>query len=196
MCLGRHSFWHVLAVLLCLTAIPLSAQSQAAFGLSAFDLSGKAVDPFSASGGQVVVLIFVRTNCPVSNRYAPTIQQLSEAFSGKAKFWLIYPDKNESPQAILAHDRDYRYDLPALRDPQHLLVKKADITITPEAAVFAPDGHLVYHGRIDNWFVDFGRKRTVPTTHDLRDAIDAAIAGTPATLPTQQAVGCYVSDLD
>ncbi|HUI75829.1 MAG TPA: redoxin domain-containing protein [Candidatus Acidoferrum sp.] len=159
-------------------------------------MTGKPVDPLEASKGKVVVLLFIRTDCPVSNRYAPTIRQLSAAFAAQAKFWLVYPDKDESPEAIRAHDRDYRYTLSALRDPQHILVKLGGATITPEAAVFAADGHLVYHGRIDNWFVDFGRKRAAPTIHDLRDAITAAIAGKPATLPTEHAVGCYIADLN
>jgi hypothetical protein len=140
--------------------------------------------------------MFIRTDCPVSNRYAPTIRKLSADFAAHAKFWLVYPDKDESPEMIRSHDHDYHYTLSALRDPQHLLVKKAEATITPEAAVFAPDGHLVYHGRIDNWFVDFGRKRASPTTHDLQDAIAAAISGHPATVSSEHAVGCYIADLN
>ncbi len=38
------------------------------------DLSGKVVDPFEMAAGKPVVFIFVRTDCPISNRYAPTIQ--------------------------------------------------------------------------------------------------------------------------
>ncbi|HUL15254.1 MAG TPA: redoxin domain-containing protein [Terriglobales bacterium] len=154
------------------------------------------MDPIHASEGKVIVLLFIRTDCPVSNRYAPTIRQLSAAYAAQARFWLVYPDKDESPAAIRTHDHDYGYTLSALRDPEHILVKLAGATITPEAAVFATDGHLVYHGRIDNWFVDFGRKRAAPTIHDLKKAIEAAVAGQPATLPTQHAVGCYIADLN
>ena len=39
------------------------------------DLAGKPVDPLHANPGKPVVLIFVRTDCPISNRYAPTIQR-------------------------------------------------------------------------------------------------------------------------
>ncbi|MFZ0537306.1 MAG: hypothetical protein WAM47_10605, partial [Candidatus Sulfotelmatobacter sp.] len=86
--------------------------------------------------------------------------------------------------------------LPALRDPEHALVKQARAEITPEAAVFNREGKLIYHGRIDNWYVEFGRSRPAPTTHELSDAIAAAIAGRPLANPAVKGVGCYISDLE
>jgi hypothetical protein len=41
--------------------------------VSALNLSGNRVDPFQMSDGKALVLIFMRTDCPISNRYAPTI---------------------------------------------------------------------------------------------------------------------------
>lgn len=196
MCPGKYSPRYLFGLFLCVAMISFFAAPSVAGGdaVSAYDLNGRPVDPLKTSAGKVVVLLFVRTDCPVSNRYAPTIQRLSAAFGTAVKFWLVYPDGKESADAIRAHDREYRYALDALRDPAHFLVKKASAVITPEAAVFAADGHLVYHGRIDNWFVDFGRKRSSPTTHELKDAIEAAISGHPAVLPSAHAVGCYIAD--
>jgi hypothetical protein len=175
----------------------LSASAFASTGNpTGYDLKGRAVDPFKASQGKLVVLLFVRTDCPISNRYAPAIQRMSAAHAGTARFWLIYPDKNEPAEKIQAHDREYRYEIPALRDPNHELVKLSEVTITPEAAVFTSEGRLVYHGRIDNWFVDMGRARSAPTKHDLEAAIEAAEKNPNASLASQPAVGCYISDLD
>src|SRR5580700_9271531 len=103
---------------------------------AAVDLSGAPVDPIKAAAGKVVVLIFVRTDCPISNRYAPTIQHLSALHEGKVAFWLVYPAKKESADMIRKHERDFGYQLPALRDLQHTLVKQSLVQITPEAAVF------------------------------------------------------------
>ena len=132
------------------------------------------VDPFAASAGRAVVLVFVRTDCPISNRYAPLLQKLSEKFHAKANFWLVYPDRAEAGAQIKAHLQDYHYSIPALRDVRHALVKRSQATITPEAAVFDSSGRLLYHGRIDNWYEDFGRSRPAATTHELDDAIAAA----------------------
>jgi thiol-disulfide isomerase/thioredoxin len=163
---------------------------------SAVDLNGLPVDPFKSSPGKIVVLIFVRTDCPVSNRYTPTIQSLSAQHADKTAFWLVYPSKADSPEMIRKHDQDFGYKLPALRDLQHALVKQSRAQITPEAAVFDANRRLVYHGRIDNLYEDFGRARASATTHELDDAIQAAIHGKPLASDTVPAVGCYISDLE
>ncbi len=152
-------------------------------------------DPWTSAAGKVVVLIFVRTDCPIANRYAPEIMRLSAAHASEAAFWMVYPDKRESSEEIRKHEVEYHLALPVLRDPQRELMKRAQVSVTPEAAVFDAKGRLVYHGRIDNWFEDFGRARPAPTTHELADAIAAAVSGHPATLPSVAAVGCYLSDL-
>jgi thiol-disulfide isomerase/thioredoxin len=159
------------------------------------DLKGKPVDPFASSAGRAVVLIFVRTDCPISNRYAPTIQKLNEEFRSKANFWLVYPDADETAGRIRTHDEQFHFSIPALRDVHHDLVKRAHATIIPEAAVFDATGKLVYHGRIDNWYEDFGRSRVTPTTHELDDALRNTLDGKAAVPDHANAVGCYISDL-
>lgn len=160
------------------------------------DLDGKDVSPLTAEPGKVVVLVFLRRDCPVSGRYAPMIQQISKKFASSASFWLIYPDKSDSPVAIRQHLAEYGYHLPALRDPEHALVKASHVQITPEVAVFDRHHRLVYDGRIDDWYVDLGRSRPAPTTHDLEDAIRAASAQKPVANSEIRGVGCYISDLE
>ncbi len=163
---------------------------------TAVDLDGHFVNPLAASSGKLVVLVFLRRDCPVSSRYAPVIQRISKQYADRATFWLLYPDKSDSPQEIRKYLEDYGYHLPALRDPGHALVKLARVKITPEAAVYDRDRHLVYDGRIDDWYVDLSRSRTAPTTHELDDAIRAALAGQPVAKSEVRGVGCYISDLE
>jgi hypothetical protein len=167
-----------------------SGRAQQATGLD-----GKPADPLKLSSGKAAVLIFIRTDCPISNRYAPAIQRLSAQYGDKVAFWLVYPDKDELPSTIQNHLDDYGYKLPALRDPEHALVKQAHAQVTPEAAVFDSKGQLIYHGRIDNWYERFGNARAAPTTHELADALDAALAGKSSALRETTPVGCYISDL-
>jgi hypothetical protein len=162
----------------------------------AIDLAGKPFDPFQAARGKVVVLIFVRTDCPISNRYAPAIQQLSTERIDQATFFLVYPGRKETVHAIRSHGKDFGYTLAAIRDPQHVLVKQSAVQTTPEAAVFNAKRQLVYHGRIDNLYEDFGHARKSATTHELADAVEAAIAGKTLSGSATPAVGCYISDLE
>jgi hypothetical protein len=186
----------ILAVTVLIVVCGGETIARAAPPATGVDLTGKQIDPLHATPGQVVVLIFIRTDCPISNRYAPTIQRVSASYNGKVAFWLIYPDKAESSAAIEKHLHEYGYKLPALHDPQHALVRLGQAQVTPEVAVFDPSGRLVYHGRIDNWYVSFGRARPSPTTHELDDAIQAALQDAKPRVATADAVGCYISDLE
>ena len=170
--LCRPVCFAILALPLTSAATPTSLRAQSPASSTAEDLRGKPTDPLTSSHGQVVVLLFVRTDCPISNRYAPLFESLSEKFHDRATFWLVYPDSSESVQQIRAHLSSYHYSLPALRDTHHQLVKRAQATITPEAAVFDPSGKLLYHGRIDNQYEELGAPaRPAATTHELEDAI-------------------------
>jgi thiol-disulfide isomerase/thioredoxin len=182
-------------LLLCLAGAPLVSTTSPN---PATDLNGKPFDPFHVAAGRIVVLIFVRTDCPISNRYAPVIQQLSAQHEGKVSFFLVYPSKRETADLIRKHDQEFGFGsaFQALRDPQHALVRQSQAQITPEAAVFDASRRLVYHGRIDNLYEDFGHSRRTATTHELADAIDAAIAGNPPSGKATPAVGCYISDLE
>jgi hypothetical protein len=158
------------------------------------NLDGHAVDPFQRAAGKIVVLIFVRTDCPISNRYSPRIQEMSAQFSKSAEFFLVYPVRTESSEQIRKHMKEYGYRLQALRDPEGRLVHAAAVKVTPESAVFSATGQLLYHGRIDDWYAEFGRARPAPTTHELSSAIEAATAGKPVPILNVPAVGCFLPD--
>ncbi len=162
---------------------------------TALNLDGTRVNPFLATSGKPVVLIFVRTDCPISNRYAPLIQRIASEYGAKVGLWLVYPSKASTAEKIRQHEREYGYKLPALRDPEHALVTQAQVEGTPEAAVFDANHHLLYHGRIDDLYQDFGRARPAATTRELDDAIWAALSGkTPP--PSTPGVGCFIADAE
>jgi len=60
-------------------------------------------------------------------------------------------------------------------------------TRTPEAYVLDASSKLVYHGRIDN-----SQKLDRVTSNDLRDALDALLAGKPIQKTTAVAFGCTI----
>jgi hypothetical protein len=160
------------------------------------DLADRLVDPLDQPGARAIVVIFTRTDCPIANRYAPEIQRLHRAFGPKGvAFRLVYLDAGEPVQAIRTHLRQYGYDIPALRDPRHVLVSLTGARATPEAAVFTAGRRMVYRGRIDDWYVDLNKVRASPTRHDLREVLTALLAGTPVQPRTTDAVGCFIADL-
>jgi hypothetical protein len=154
------------------------------------------VNPLADPGNKAVVLLFIRTDCPISNRYAPEIERLFARYqTNDIKFWLIYPDADTTPEQITTHTKDYALSLPALRDPQHQLVLNAGVHVTPEVAVFKNGAGLVYRGRIDNRYADFGKERPQASQHDLQEVLDALVQGKPVPQRSTAAIGCYISDL-
>lgn len=144
----------------------------------------------------MTVLIFVSTECPISNRYAPEIRRLHDEFAMRGiRFRLVYPNPLDSEAAITKHLEEYGYPQIAQRDPDHTLVKMAGATITPEAAAFDARQRLVYRGRIDDRFVELGRERPAAAQRDLRNALTAFLAGRRVSPSRTQAVGCFIADM-
>lgn len=158
-------------------------------------LDGKPLDPFSRTA-RATVLLFVRTDCPITNRYAPELARIAGEFShDDINFWLVYPDRSENIAAIRNHIAQYHLPGTPLRDPEHRLVARAHATVAPEVAVFDAAGHLQYHGRIDDRYVDVGKSRPEAQVHDLEDALHHVLAGTPVPHPNTRAVGCSLADI-
>jgi hypothetical protein len=141
------------------------------------------------------VLIFVQTDCPISNRYAPEVQRLHDRFSShNIVFYLVYPDPTQTADTILAHQHQYHLPSGAIRDPHHVLVARAGVTVTPEAAVFV-EQELVYRGRIDDRFVEFGTARIEPQHRDLEEALTWLVEGKAVRFHATKALGCFIPDL-
>lgn len=158
------------------------------------DLQGRPADPLAdAADRRATVLLFVTTDCPISNGYAPEVQRLANAFqSQNVAFYLVYPDPDLKPADAARHHKDYGYPFPALLDPRFDLARLAKVETTPEAAVFLPDRSEIYRGRINDLYVDYGKSRHAATTHDLRDVLDAVVRGKPPAPRTTQAIGCPI----
>lgn len=183
------------AVIVFAALVSTPASAQPSRGIA--DLDGRAVDPLTVtSGGVANVLVFTTTDCPISNRYAPEIQRLANKFRGRGiRFTLVYPVPGDSAAAVRQHLAAFAYDLPAVRDSGQVLVRLTGVTVTPEVAVLDVRGRLVYRGRIDDRWVDFGKDRPAPTTHDLEDALAAVAAGKSVAVRETRAVGCFLPDL-
>lgn len=148
-----------------------------------------------APAPKTTVYLFTRTDCPISNRYAPEVRRLYERFAGPSmQFLLVYPDRDLTPEAREKHRAEYGYPMPAAADPKHELVRKAGARVTPEAAVFV-GSQLVYRGRIDDRYVDFGQSRAAPTRHDLADVLAAIQSGKAPPFTETKAIGCAIDDL-
>lgn len=187
-----------LALVVVLSVVSTSCgrpENVAVGNLGLVGLDGRSVSPLNADA-PAHVFLFVRGDCPISNRYAPEWQRIHSRFSPLGvRFWLVYPDPDEPLDSIKSHLKEFGHPGQPLRDPQHRFVARTGATVTPEVALFDRSGRMVYRGRIDDRYVDFGKTRAAPTRHDLIDALQATLHGGPIDAPTTRAVGCFIPGL-
>jgi hypothetical protein len=161
------------------------------------DIHGRMQKPFFAAPGSAAVVFFVTNDCPVSNGYAQEMRRICEQYKGKASCTVDYVDPTLSIDTVTKHFADFGHgDYPAVIDTNHALVKATGATVTPEVVVVKPGGEIAYRGRIDNKYVALGRARREITVHDLRDAIDAVLAGRPVDTTRTSPIGCYITPLE
>lgn len=188
-----HRIALALAVILLLGTV-LSAAEQ--YGM---DLSGNQVTNLSGPGVRLVVLVFAASDCPISNRYVPEIARLSREFVPRGvRFWWVFPNPGDTAAVVAQHNRDFSIREDTVLDTRQTLVRLAQATTTPEAAVFAAEkGSFtrIYRGRIDDRYLAIGEERPQPGTHDLEAAISAALIGKPIARPVGPPVGCSIVSL-
>ena len=184
----------MLPALLCLVVTAGLASSSPSGGPTVRDIDGRVHRPFDPAG-HVSVLLFVTSDCPISNAYAPEIQSLCQASVARGfRCLLLYEDPGIAASGVRAHRQAYRYArIAAAVDPRGAIAARGGASITPEALVIDRSGTIRYRGRIDNLYADLGRRRPAATVHDLRDAIDAVLAGRQVSTPRTEALGCYIT---
>ena len=159
------------------------------------DLDGKERTPLAAAGAKASVLFFVGAECPISNGYAPEIAAVAKDFGRSVNCFVVHVDSQLSPDDGRKHAKEYGLTVPVLIDAKHQLVAATGVTRVPEVAVVLPDGTVAYRGRIDDLYTGLGKKRPTATRHDLRDALDAVLAGKSVEEPRTKAFGCSIPDL-
>ena len=143
------------------------------------------------------VVIFTTVDCPIANAYQPQIARLYQAYGPEGqgfRFSLIHVDPSVNAETAHAHAKDYKIPCPIALDPDHELVGVLSATITPQAFVVLPDGTIAYQGRINDWYDDLGKRRRQPRVEDLKNALDAILAGKKIAVTQTEAIGCYIED--
>jgi len=169
-------------------AVPLMAAPV----MAVRDVDGRTQTLFAPPPHQFDLLFFISPECPISNRYAPEIRRICDEYGPRGvRCFAIYPDADVT--TIKRHRQEYGFGdaMPAIFDRDHSVVRSVAPRVTPEAALYSQAGR-VYKGRIDDLYVDVGRARRAATRHDLRLAIDAALAGRSPAAAQTDAVGCAI----
>ena len=152
------------------------------------DADGRAHTLASLKGKSGTLILFIATKCPVSNAYNARMQKLSEDFRAKGVNVVgVNSNAAESAAEVKQHAAEKGLTFTILKDAGNVVADRFDAQVTPEAYLLDASGKLVYHGRIDN-----SRNGDAITSSELRDAIEATLAGKPVEKTEVKAFGCSI----
>ena len=141
--------------------------------------------------GRPVVLVFLGTECPLANLYAPRLAELARTQSG-VRFLGINPVPQDTSAAVARYAREHRLPFPVVKDPDARVAGLCGVTRTPEVVLLDPARRVRYRGRIDDQYEPGGKNRGKPTRHDLAEAITDLLANKPIRVPETTAFGCLI----
>ncbi|HNP07343.1 MAG TPA: redoxin domain-containing protein [Cyclobacteriaceae bacterium] len=175
-----------------ITTALCSGYAQSLTGITEIKLKnvrGKGV-AITASDKNTVV-IFLGTDCPISQKYIARIKEIVERFEATADFYGVFPEQF-SMKEIRRFKKDYKISIPFLRDAKMEMAHFLGATVTPEAFLLDDKLELQYRGAIDNWFYELGKNRRTVTEQYLIDALTALDQNQEPPLKQTEAIGCFI----
>ncbi len=152
------------------------------------DMSGQTSALSSLKGAKGTVLIFISVQCPVSNAYNERMEKLARDYKARGINVVgINSNATETAQAVKQHAAEKNLTFTILKDTGNKIADRLGARVTPEAYFLDANNKLVYRGRIDN-----ARDASAVTSDDLRDALEAALAGRPVVKNEGLAFGCSI----
>lgn len=152
------------------------------------DASGKEHTLASLAGKNGSVLIFMAVQCPVSNAYNERMEKLAQGYKAKGINVIgINSNVGDSADAVKAHAVEKNLTFVILKDAGNKIADRLGASVTPEAYFIDASNKLLYRGRIDN-----SKNAEGVTSSELREALDATLAGKPITKTTANAFGCTI----
>lgn len=137
---------------------------------------------------KATVLMFIATQCPVSNDYNERMVALHNDYKDKGiQFIGINSNKQESVEEIAEHNKANEFGFFVLKDLKNKIADSFGAKRTPEIYLLDEKQILRYHGAIDNSQDD-------PEMHYLRTVLDLVVAGKeiPTDLKETKAFGCTI----
>jgi peroxiredoxin len=152
------------------------------------DVDNKERSLKSLAGKNGTVLLFISVQCPVSNAYNERMEKLAQDYKEKGMAVIgINSNVVEDAAAAKAHATENKLSFPILKDAGNKIADKLGASVTPEAYFLDASNKLVYHGRIDN-----ARNAAEVQSQELRNAMDAVLAGKAVEKTEAKAFGCSI----
>ena len=152
---------------------------------------------------EVLVIVFTCNHCPTAQYYEDRLKQIAADYSRKGVSLVAinpnnpnsvrldelgYTDLSDSLAEMKIRARQKAFNFHYLYDGEHQAASRAYGPVaTPHAFVFDRQRRLRYSGRVDD-----SERPALARTRDLRDAIEALLAGREVAVPQTKSFGCSI----
>lgn len=159
------------------------------------DTSGKTVSLAEFANAPALVVVFMCNHCPYVKHIRNGLAQLARDYASRgvavvgisSNDAVNYPA--DSPSKMAEEAKSAGYIFPYLFDETQEVAKAYRAACTPDFYLFDQEQRLVYRGQMD----DSRPGNNVPVTgKDLRAALDALLAGKPASPQQKPSMGCNI----
>lgn len=142
--------------------------------------------------GKVVVLLVQGDQCPCSAAYVDRVNALARDYAPRGvEVWAFNPNADETEEQTRAFVNAHKVEYPVAFDKGNKLADLLHAACTTECWVADRKGVLRYHGRIDDSTFEPAKVKT----NDLREALDAVLAGKRVPNPETRAFACRIQRL-
>ena len=159
------------------------------------DADGKMHSLDDAAGSHAYLVMFICNHCPFVKHVADELARLGRDYQekGVAVFAINSNDVEshpaDAPDKMREEAASRGYTFPYVLDEDQSIAKAYEAACTPDFYLFDADRRLVYRGQLDGSRP--GNDVPVDGT-DLRNAIDAVLAGEPVPAEQVPSLGCNI----
>jgi peroxiredoxin len=162
------------------------------FSLSGTDDQTYSLDSFSDA--KVLVIIFMCNHCPYVQAVLDRMIQIQADYKDKGVQFVginsndaeNYPEDSFDGMKQVVEEKGINF--PYLFDESQGVARTYQAQCTPDIYVYDQDRKLAYHGRIDdNW-----QEPENVTKQELREALDALVAGKKPAEDQNPSMGCSI----
>lgn len=144
-------------------------------------------------GTSASVVVFLSTECPISNGYLPRLNQLASDFGERGvKVIGINSNDGTSLQDLRTHRQEFAIRFPVVRDAGAVIAETMQATHCPQAVILDGEGKIRYLGRVDDRYSKRGGAANDVQRFDLRIALEEVLAGQPVSVDRTKVIGCPI----
>lgn len=159
------------------------------------NVDGRLVSLADFEGAPALLVIFMCNHCPYVIHVADALARLAHEYQqrGVAVVGINSNDVSkhpaDSPERMVAEAEERGYTFPYLYDETQEVAVAYRAACTPDFFLFDKHHKLVYRGQMDSSRPQSGIS---VTGQDLRAALDAVLAGKPASADQKASLGCNI----